>query len=179
MHWYGFPMALETWVDSDDLAEWVQDATDHLIGTVADFDHDDGRWMGPYLPIVKTHPSGSWPTSPGSPSGSCSASCTAANRSWRTSTERYDSALVAHKTRWQIDYPDSARTLDYLRRVADDLIDVVGNDGGLDSTAYYVATPSCTTTPLRGAHLHPSDARLGATPRRLLRGAHHRGADLG
>ncbi len=131
-------MALETWVDSDDLAEWVQDATEYLIGTVADFDHDDERWMGPYLPIVNPP---IWEL---------------AHVGWfaewfvlrqlhgrdplmENVDERYDSALVAHKTRWQLDYPDSARTIDYVRRVADGLVDVVGNDGGLDSTAYYVA----------------------------------------
>ena len=45
-------MDLWEWAPPDRLAGWVHDATDRLLGTVADLSDEDERWMGPYLEIV-------------------------------------------------------------------------------------------------------------------------------
>ena len=45
-------MDLSTWVSDVELAGWVHDATDRLVASVADFEPDDDRWLGPYRPEV-------------------------------------------------------------------------------------------------------------------------------
>lgn len=131
-------MELTEWADTERLASWVHDATDTLIGAVDDFEADDDRWYGPYLPIVNPP---IWEL---------------AHVAWfaewfvlrqmhgrdsliEGSDARYDSALVAHRTRWELQYPDAAATKDYARRVADGLVEVLHDDGGIDSTHFYVA----------------------------------------
>ncbi|MFN3215782.1 MAG: selenoneine synthase SenA [Acidimicrobiales bacterium] len=131
-------MQLSEWVDDEALAGWVHDATDRLIAGVGDFDDDDPRWMGPYLPIVNPP---IWEL---------------AHVAWFAEwfvlrqlhgrapllddvDERYDSAKVGHRTRWKLRHPEPAVVIDYVRRVADELVDVVRDDRGLDSTAAYVA----------------------------------------
>jgi iron(II)-dependent oxidoreductase len=131
-------MKLEDWVPDTRLANWVDDATTGLLATVGDFNTDDERWIGPYLPIVNPP---IWEI---------------AHVAWFAEwfvlrqlhgrapimehvDARYDSAKVPHLTRWQLNYPDVATTRDYVRRVGDALIDVVQNNEGLDSTSYYVA----------------------------------------
>lgn len=131
-------MQLTEWVDADALADWVGDATDAVVATVADFDAHDERWMGPYLPIVNPPV---WEV---------------AHVAWFAEwfvlrrlhgraplldavDERYDSGAVGHRTRWQLDHPEPAVVVDYLRRVGDALVDVLHDDRGLDSTAAYVA----------------------------------------
>ena len=131
-------MELSNWVDDAELAGWVHDATDRLLGSVADFTPDDERWIGRCRPEVNPP---IWEL---------------AHVAWFAEwfvlrrlhgrdqlldgvDERYDSSAVGHRTRWQLSYPDPATTIDYVRRVADELIDVVTDDRGLDSTAHYVA----------------------------------------
>jgi iron(II)-dependent oxidoreductase len=131
-------MQLSEWVDTERLVGWVYDATDRLLGTVDDFSADDDRWIGPYLPIVNPP---IWEI---------------AHVAWFAESfvlrrlqgrdaligradERYDSSTVAHTTRWDLSYPSSAETIDYVRRVANGLAEVVRDDGGIDSTHFYVA----------------------------------------
>ncbi|MEO1065525.1 MAG: selenoneine synthase SenA [Actinomycetota bacterium] len=129
-------MDLSTWVSDVELAGWVQDATDRLLASVADFEPDDDRWLGPYLPEVNPP---IWEL---------------AHVAWFAEwfvlrqlhgreplldhvDERYDSGAIGHRTRWQLGYPDPVTTIDYVRRVADELVGVIHDDRGLDSTAYY------------------------------------------
>ncbi|MEM7272464.1 MAG: selenoneine synthase SenA [Actinomycetota bacterium] len=131
-------MQLVDWVDEDALAGWVDDATAQVLATVADFSADDDRWLGRYLPIVNPPV---WEL---------------AHVAWFAEwfvlrqlhgrdplladvDERYDSGKVGHRTRWQLTHPSPTAVADYLRRVGDALIDVVGDDRGLDSTPAYVA----------------------------------------
>lgn len=131
-------MDLDAWASRDRLAAWVHDATDSLLATLDDFADDDSRWVGPYLPVVNPP---IWEI---------------AHVAWFAEwfvlrqlhgraplmehvDARYDSAKVPHRTRWQLGYPDPATTRDYVRRVADALVEVVRDDHGLDSTAPYVA----------------------------------------
>lgn len=131
-------MKLGDWVDADELAGWVADATERVVATVADFGPDDPRWLGPYRPEVNPP---IWEL---------------AHVAWFAEwfvlrqlhgrpplldhvDERYDSGKIGHRTRWQLNYPGPSETIDYLRRVGDGLIEVVGDDRGLDSTAAYVA----------------------------------------
>ncbi len=131
-------MQLAEWVDDGALAAWVGDATERVAATVADFAPDDPRWIGPYLPIVNPPV---WEV---------------AHVAWfaeafvlrrlhaRTPLldavdERYDSGDIAHRDRWGLDHPEPAVALDYLRRVGDAMIDVLGDDGGLDSTRHFIA----------------------------------------
>lgn len=131
-------MELSEWADAQRLAEWVHDATDTLLSTVDDFTDDDDRWMGPYLNIVNP------PIWELSHVGWFAEAFVLRRLHGRNSLmtnvdERFDSADVAHKTRWELPYPDPQATRDYVRRVADGLVDVLANDQGLDSTDHYVA----------------------------------------
>ncbi|MDH4171905.1 MAG: SUMF1/EgtB/PvdO family nonheme iron enzyme [Acidimicrobiia bacterium] len=129
-------MDLDEWVPTERLAGWVGDATDALLTTIADFDDDDPRWVGPYLPTVNPP---IWEI---------------AHAAWFAEwfvlrqlhgdaalmadvDARYDSAAVPHVTRWQLAYPDAGATRGYVRHVGRALADRVLDDGGLDSTAYY------------------------------------------
>ena len=131
-------MQFEDWAPTERLAEWTNDATEGLLATLSDFSDDDPRWLGPYLPIVNPP---IWEI---------------AHVAWFAEwfvlrqlhgrdplmdhvDARYDSALVPHRTRWQLSYPNPAETRDYVRRVGDALIDVLRDDRGLDSTGYFVA----------------------------------------
>ena len=131
-------MEFGEWASPETLERWMVDATEGLLGALDDFTDDDPRWMGPYLPIVNPP---IWEI---------------AHVAWFAEwfvlrqlhghkplmedvDARYDSATVPHTTRWQLQYPDAATTRDYVRRVGDALVDVVRDDHGLDSTAYYVA----------------------------------------
>lgn len=129
---------LADWVDDEALIGWVHDATDRVVSTVEDFAPDDERWMGPYLPVVNPPV---WEL---------------AHVAWFAEwfvlrqlhgraplvegvDARYDSGRIGHTTRWALDYPGGAASIDYLRRVADELVMVLEDDRGLDSTAAYVA----------------------------------------
>ncbi len=131
-------MELSGWVDDTRLSEWVIDATERIASTVSDFAADDPRWIGPYLPVVNPPV---WEL---------------AHVAWFAEwlvlrrlhghqplladvDERYDSANVGHRTRWQLTHPDPADVIEYLRRVGDSLTDVIENDRGLDSTKAYAA----------------------------------------
>ena len=131
-------MELADWVDNDRLVDWVNDATDRLLATVEDFTAEDDRWYGPYLPIVNP------PIWELAHVGWFAEAFVLRRLHGRASLmtnidSRYDSGKVAHTTRWELPYPSAAETKDYVRRVADGLIDVVRNDDGIDSTAFYVA----------------------------------------
>ena len=131
-------MELSDWANTARLVGWVHDATETLIGTVDDFTDDDARWFGPYLPVVNPP---IWEL---------------AHVAWFAewfvlrqmhgrdslidgSDARYDSAAVAHRTRWELQFPTAVATKDYARRVADGLVEVLENDSGIDSTNFYVA----------------------------------------
>jgi len=131
-------MELSTWAPTDRLIQWVGDANKRMETLVSDFSADDDRWLGPYLPIVNPP---IWEI---------------AHAAWfaewfilrqlhgrdplrPTGDAFYDSGKVPHITRWQLAFPSPSETLDYLKRVADGLIDVVENNRGLDSTDYFCA----------------------------------------
>ena len=131
-------MDLSEWAPPERLERWVLDATDRLLGALDDFTDDDPRWLGPYLPIVNPP---IWEI---------------AHVAWFAEwfvlrqlhgqtplmdnvDALYDSAMVPHTTRWQLQFPDPVTTRDYVRRVGDALAAVVRDDRGLDSTANYVA----------------------------------------
>lgn len=131
-------MQLTDWVDGEALAAWVHDATEAVTATVADFAPDDRRWLGPPLDTVNPPV---WEL---------------AHVAWFAEwfvlrqlhghppmvdgvDALYDSSRVPHATRWALEYPGGAGSIDYLRRVGDDLVGVVDDDRGLDSTAAYVA----------------------------------------
>ncbi len=131
-------MELSEWADTGRLAEWVHDATDTLLSTVEDFTEDDPRWLGPYLNIVNP------PIWELSHVGWFAEAFVLRRLHGRDSLmtnvdERFDSADVAHTTRWELPYPSPQGTRDYVRRVADGLIDVLGSNHGVDSTDHYVA----------------------------------------
>jgi len=131
-------MEFSEWVDTESLVGWVDDATERLLETVDDFLPNDDRWYGPYLPIVNppiwelTHV------------GWFAEAFVLRRLHGRPSLisnvdARFDSAKVAHKTRWELPYPNAIETKDYVRRVASDMIEVVRDDDGVDSTQFYVA----------------------------------------
>lgn len=131
-------MELAEWADTDRLAAWVHDATETLISLVDDFSDDDDRWMGPYLPIVNP------PLWELSHVGWFAEAFVLRRLHGRDSLltnvdERFDSADVAHRTRWELPYPNPSDTRDYLRSVADGIVDVLHNNQGVDSTDHYVA----------------------------------------
>ncbi len=131
-------MELSEWADSERLTEWVHDATDTLLAAVDDFTDDDPRWMGPYLPIVNP------PIWELSHVGWFAEAFVLRRLHGRDSLlqnvdERFDSSEVAHTTRWELPYPNAKDTRDYVRRVADGLVDVLSDNRGLDSTNFYVA----------------------------------------
>jgi len=129
-------MQLQQWVPPDRLADWMIDATDSLLAPVDDFSPHDERWTCDYLEIVNP------------------AIWEIAHVAWfaewfvlrqlhgreplmENVDAFYDSAKVPHITRWQLDYPDSARTLQYVRDVGESLAELAANDGGADSTTYF------------------------------------------
>lgn len=131
-------MELSEWASTDQLVDWVLDATDRMLGQFDDFTDDDPRWLGPYLPIVNPP---IW-----------EIGHVAWFAEWFVLRQlhgrvpimdgvdaRYDSAAVPHITRWHLSYPNAVATKDYVRRVADGLIEVLQDDRGLDSTAYFTA----------------------------------------
>jgi len=50
----------------------------------------------------------------------------------------YDSAKIAHDTRWELPLPSRAKTLDYLRRVRDEVIDRIGSSSFSERDEYFV-----------------------------------------
>ena len=52
---------------------------------------------------------------------------------------RFDSADVSHRTRRELPNPSPRAAKDYVRRAGDDMISVLQNNEGLDSTDHYVA----------------------------------------
>jgi iron(II)-dependent oxidoreductase len=131
-------MLLSEWVDADRLVEWVHDATEDLLAKVDDFTPDDERWYGPYLPIVNP------PIWELAHVGWFAEAFVLRRLHGRESLmtnidARYDSAKVAHTTRWELPYPSATETKDYVRRVADGMVDVIHNDEGVDSTQFFVA----------------------------------------
>lgn len=129
---------LTEWVDRDRLISWVHDATERLIATVDDFADDDKRWLGPYLPIVNPP---IWELAHVGWFAEAFVLRRLHGREPITADvdARLDSGKVAHTTRWDLPYPTPTATKDYVRRVADGLVDVVRDDGGVDSTHFYVA----------------------------------------
>ena len=129
-------MDLTEWAPPERLAGWVLDATDRLLGAVADLTLDDPRWQAEYAPTINP------------------AIWEIAHAAWFAEwfvlrqlhgrdpimaevDERYDSAAVAHRTRWALSYPDVATTRRYVRDVADAVAEVVLDPQGLDSTSYF------------------------------------------
>jgi iron(II)-dependent oxidoreductase len=131
-------MKLSEWADTERLAAWVQDATDTLLSTVDDFTDDDDRWVGPYLTVVNP------PIWELSHVGWFAEAFVLRRLHGRDPLmtnvdERFDSADVAHPTRWELPYPDPQATRDYVRGVAKDLIGALEDNQGIDSTHHYVA----------------------------------------
>ena len=131
-------MELSEWVDAEQLIGWVDDATDRLLNSVEDFSADDERWFGPYLPTVNP------PIWELAHVGWFAEALVLRRLHGReplmTNLDgRYDSSMVEHKTRWELPFPSATETKDYVRRVADGLKEVVANDEGVDSTAFFVA----------------------------------------
>ncbi len=131
-------MQLSDWVSAEDIAGWVHDATETLLASVDDFTDDDPRWVGPYLPTVNppiwelTHV------------GWFAEAFVLRRLHGRDSLlenvdARFDSADVPHRTRWELPYPSPQETKDYVRRVGADMISVLQDNEGLDSTDHYVA----------------------------------------
>lgn len=131
-------MELTDWAPPGRLAAWIHDATEALLGTVADLDDEDDRWVGPYLPIVNPP---IWEI---------------AHVAWFAewfvlrrlhgrqpliddADARYDSGAVPHRTRWRLDFPDPSTTRAYVHQVGEAVAAVVHDDGGLDSTAHFAA----------------------------------------
>lgn len=129
-------MRFSDWASSEQLKSWLVDATSTMLEHVSDFDEDDPRWVGPYLPIVNPP---IWEI---------------AHAAWfaewfvlrqlhgrapilEVSDALYDSAQVPHLTRWQLNYPSPQTTKDYVQAVTDGLLEVLADDQGLDSTDYF------------------------------------------
>jgi ergothioneine biosynthesis protein EgtB len=129
-------MDLSEWVPADRLADWVGDATESMLATIADLDDDDPRWMAPYQLIINP------------------AIWEIAHAAWFAEwfvlrqlhggtplmagvDARYDSAAVPHITRWQLDFPDAATTRRYVRDVGDAVAALALDDRGVDSTAHF------------------------------------------
>lgn len=130
-------MLLADWVDTA-LVGWVNDATERVASTVADFSPDDPRWLGPYLPIVNPPV---WEVAHVAWFAEAFVLRRLHGRPPLLSAvdERYDSSDVPHRSRWTLDHPEPTAAVDYLRRVGDALVDVVDDDRGLDSTRHFVA----------------------------------------
>lgn len=131
-------MELSEWADTKRLAAWVEDATEALLCTVDDFSDDDSRWLGPYRTTVNP------PIWELAHVGWFAEAFVLRRLHGRASImehvdERFDSADVAHTTRWKLPFPTPQETRDYVRQVADDLIGVLDDDEGIDSTDHYVA----------------------------------------
>lgn len=131
-------MQLSDWVTSTDIAGWVDDATETLLGTVGDFTDDDPRWIGPYLPIVNPP---IWElTHVGWFAEAFVLRRLHGRRSLLDDVDaRFDSGDVAHRSRWDLANLSPREAKDYVRRVGDDMIAVLANNEGLDSTDHYVA----------------------------------------
>ena len=130
-------MELSEWAPSERIAEWLTHSTDLLLQHVSDFDEQDDRWVGPYLPIVNPP---IWEI---------------AHAAWfaewfvlrqlhgqapimEIADAFYDSAQVPHITRWQLSFPSPTATKDYVRAVTEGLLKVLDDNQGLDSTDYFV-----------------------------------------
>lgn len=130
-------MELSQWAPAERLLEWVNHASESMLQHVSDFDDDDERWLGPYLPTVNPP---IWEI---------------AHVAWfaewfvlrqlhgrkpllEVGDALYDSAQVPHITRWQLQYPSPETTKQYVRDVAAGLAEVLQDNQGLDSTNYFV-----------------------------------------
>ncbi len=119
------------------LGQWLQDSQAMTLRCHADL--DDGRWVGPYLPIVNPplwelghvawflerwclrHPG--WPDTP-----SLMARADAL----------YDSSRIAHVARWYLPLPGLQRTIDYLRAVTDRVLERLARDDTPEEWRYFV-----------------------------------------
>lgn len=130
-------MQFSEWASPQQLETWLIDATSTMLQHVSDFEPDDERWLGPYLPIVNPP---IWEI---------------AHAAWfaewfvlrqlhghepilEVSDALYDSAKVPHLTRWQLKFPSSQETKEYVQAVTDALVEVLRDNQGLDSTNYFV-----------------------------------------
>lgn len=132
-------MELTEWAPPERIAGWVNDATDRLLAAVGDFADtvdDDPRWIGPYMPIINPP---LWEL--GHIGWFAEALVHRRLHNLAGLTEDvdtlYDSAKVAHKSRWEMDFPSPSRSRDYVKRVGDSLAELVLDDRGLDSTAFF------------------------------------------
>ena len=92
-----------------DLAAWVADARARTLELYADVDD----WLGPRLAIVNPP---LWEL--GHVAFFQEYWCLRRDDNWRL----YDSAKVAHDTRWDLPLPSRAQTLDYLRAIRDQVL---------------------------------------------------------
>ena len=114
------------------LADWLADARRRTLDLVADL--DDDQLLGPHLPTVNPP---LWEI------GHLAWFCEKwvlrhAGKQpplWVDGDALYDSAAVAHATRWDLPLPSRARTLDYLRQVLEQVLDVL--DRAPDATTTY------------------------------------------
>jgi ergothioneine biosynthesis protein EgtB len=172
-------MDLSEWVPAERLADWVGDATESMLGTIADLTDDDPRWMAPYQviinPVIWEIAHAAWfaewfvlrQLHGGSPL-------------MDDVDARYDSAAVPHITRWQLAYPDPARTRRYVRDVGDAVAALALDDRGVDSTAHFTLyavmhhdahTEALTyTRQTLGWSAHPGLSRIEAAPDALIAG---------
>ena len=134
-------MELTEWAPPERIAGWVNDATDRVLAAVGDFADtlaDDPRWIGPYLPIINPP---LWEL--GHIGWFAEALVHRRLHNLQGLTEDvdvlYDSAKVSHKSRWEMDFPSPQRSRDYVKRVGDSLAELVLDDRGLDSTAFFAA----------------------------------------
>jgi iron(II)-dependent oxidoreductase len=127
---------LSEWAPTDRLADWVIDATDSVLATVADLTDDDDRWVAPYS--VDVNPA-IWEL--GHVAWFAEWFVLRMLHSQRSimqgSDALYDPAAVPHITRWHLEYPDVATTRQYLIDVGDAVAARVRDDERLDSTASF------------------------------------------
>ncbi len=130
-------MQLTDWAPTDVLQQWVTGTTDTMLQHVSDFEPDDERWLGPYLPVVNPP---IWEIGHAAWFAEWFVLRQLHGRDpiLAHGDALYDSAKVPHITRWQLNFPDSQTTKDYVRAVADGLVEVLQDNQGLDSTDSFV-----------------------------------------
>jgi iron(II)-dependent oxidoreductase len=115
------------------LADWVTDAGRRTLALVADL--TDGRLLGPRLATINPPLwelghlawfTEKWVLRDGGRRPSLRADADAL----------YDSAAVAHATRWDLPFPSRADTLDYLRRVREGILEVLARGPSKCETYY-------------------------------------------